>query len=94
MGYYIETSSHKNKDQWLVNNAKATIIREPVEGTHDMIPVVVVNNGPFEAAAIAYSPRELKAFTDPSDMRFRTYLSVPRAEVIRLCPEVEPALKW
>jgi hypothetical protein len=95
MGYYIETASHKNKAQWLRDNAKA--VNAPGErniGTHDMIPVVVVDNGPFEAAAIAYDRNELEVFTDRTDPRPRECLLVPRDEVIKLCPEVEHALKW
>lgn len=94
MGYYIETNGHKGKAKWLVDNAKAVVIREPVDGTADMIPVCVVDNGPFEAAAIAFDSEELACFNDPNDDRFRTWLNVPRAEVLKLCPHVESALKW
>lgn len=94
MGYYIETSSRNDKAKWLVDNAKAMITFAPVAGTAEMIPVCVVDNGAFEAAAIAFDKDELEVFEDPRDERFRMWLSVPRAEVLRLCPHVEPALKW
>ena len=94
MGYYIETGGPKGKAKWLVDNAKAVITPTPVYGTPDMIPVCVVDNEPFEAAAIAFDKDELEVFEDPRDERFRMWLSVPRAEVLRLCPHVEPALKW
>ena len=94
MGYYIETNGRKGKAKWLVDNAKAIVIREPVDGTADMIPVCVVDNGAFEAAGIAFDARELAVFADPNDERERKWLSVPRTEVLKLCPHVEPALKW
>lgn len=94
MGYYIETNGPKGKAKWLVDNAKAVITPAPVAGTADTIPVCVVDNGPFEAAGIAFDENELACFADRNDTRERKWLSVPRAEVIRLCPEVEYALNW
>ncbi len=94
MGYYIETNSPKGKAKWLVDNAKAVRTAEPVAGTAELIPVCVVDNGMFEAAAIAFDSEELSCFNNPTDYRPKTWLSVPRAEVLRLCPHVEPALKW
>lgn len=64
MGYYIETDSHRNKAQFLVDN------------------------GPFEAAGIAFSQRELDAFNRPSDPRPKTWLKVPTKEVLKLQPHV------
>lgn len=91
MGYYIETGSNKNKANWLIINAQAEHGRI---GTKEMIPVVVVDNGPFEAAAIAYNEGELAVFSRASDTRPKTFLLVPRAEIIRLCPKVEDKLNW
>lgn len=36
-----------------------------------MLPVVLVNNGPFTAAAITYSENEYREFTRPDDDRPR-----------------------
>lgn len=47
MGYYIETGSNKGKAKWLRENAKAT--NDQLPGT---IPIVVLDNGAFEAAGI------------------------------------------
>lgn len=93
MGFYIETSSNKNKAQWLVDNAKGTIVNQAVP-THDSIPVVVLDNGLFEAAGIAFDESELAEFTRPQDRRRRTIVMVPRDQVIRYRPEVGRFLKW
>jgi len=87
MGYYIETDSPHNKADWLLKNAKASRTYQP-----NYIPVVVMDNGYFEAAGVAFDKREFDAFTNPSDRRPKTIVYVPRDEVIRLCPFVEPKL--
>lgn len=94
MGYYIETDSATNKAAWLVANARGVIMPGPVPApTPDIIPVVVMHNGYFEAAGIAFNAKELASFAHP-DGRHKEYLLVPREEVIRLCPYVESKLAW
>ena len=41
------------------------------------LPVVLVDNGPFTAAGVAFCESELRAFTDPSDRRPKRYFIVP-----------------
>jgi len=95
MGFYIETNSHKNKAEWLIANAKAVEYNYPMPGNEKYIPVIVINNGVFEAAGIAFNPLELDAFTlSMNDTRPRRYLLIPRSEIIRLKPSVEEHLKW
>jgi len=43
--------------------------------------IVMVDNGFFTAAAIAFDARELKAFTDLDDVRPHRYFFVPREEL-------------
>ena len=93
MGYYIETEAAKNKANWLVDNAGGVIVPRATP-THDSIPVIVCDNGPFEAAGIAYDDAELRAFTDPFDPRPKTIVMVPRTEVVKFCPAVESRLRW
>lgn len=93
MGYYIETGSNKGKANWLRSNAKAISFNRS-QISSDLIPVVVVDNGPFEAAAIAFNSKELDEFLDPDGEREVEKLLVPRMEVIRLCPRVEKRLEW
>jgi hypothetical protein len=40
------------------------------------LPVTLVDNGPFTAAAICYSKEEFEEFTDPNDRRLRMYYLV------------------
>ena len=93
MGYYIETGAAKNKAKWLVEHAGGTIVPRATPA-HDSIPVVVCDNGPFEAAGIAFDAEELRAFTDPFDCRPKTIVMVPRTEVVKFCPAVESRLRW
>lgn len=47
------------------------------------IPVVLVDNGLFTAAAVIYSPSEMKAFLDnPKDKRIRICFFVNREDVL------------
>lgn len=70
------------------------MVLSPTKGNKDEIPVVVLNNGLFEAAGIAFSPGELEEFSRPTDPRPKQFLLVPRVEVIKLCPPVKKALCW
>ena len=42
-----------------------------------MMPVVLLNNGLFTAAGVAYKESELGAFTDPRDIRPKKIYFVP-----------------
>lgn len=71
MGAYINPSD-KTKEVWLTENA--TEIPNGSTITFDglpegQLPVCLVDNGLFTAAGIAFSPRELEAFTGPDDDR-------------------------
>jgi len=93
MGYYIETKSPKNKAASIAAVAGAKLESEPFfDPTGQRVGVCVVDNGPFEAAAICYSEREKVDFTEPSDTRPKQWLSLPRSVAIDLCPRVEGAL--
>lgn len=49
--------------------------------------VVVVNNGPFCAAAVVESERDLRDFTDPSDTRGKIWFSITNAQLADLLEE-------
>jgi hypothetical protein len=70
MGYYIEVEQNKNKAEQIVKLFGGEIVHKP---NFDNIPadkalIVVVNNGPFEAAALAYSRAEFEEFTLPEEI--------------------------
>ena len=81
MGYYINQINGKslparNKAQALINEG-AVKIDEPIEFCENL--VCVVENGPFDAAAYAFSKGEMKNFQIPSDYRLKTWLIVENA---------------
>lgn len=88
MGFYIETGNNKNKADYIVQHHEAAIItqEEAFQTIHepDLAVIVVVNNGPFEAAGFAYCLNELEAFTRPDDPRPKTFLMMDRQKAIEL----------
>ena len=77
MGYYIETKHPLNKASQIVCQHKGEIVPKPLN--FDNIPedkalIVVVQNGMFDAAGYAFDEREFKSFTQPSDLRPKTFI--------------------
>lgn len=93
MGYYAEPPVRTGKAEWLIRNVGAEPISFPeaVEllGQPGEMVIVVLENGPFDAAGWAYSLDELDAFTDPDDSRPRTILRVQEGKVAPYCPWME-----
>jgi len=77
MGCYINT--HAGKEAWLAANATPTNGPGAITETH--VPVCLVDNGMFTAAAVAFDKRELEAFTQPTDFRPKQWFLVERAKV-------------
>lgn len=83
MGYYVNPPN-ESKESFLK--------REGILAPHTKInwedvpegflPVVLVDNGPFTAAGIAYCKSELEAFTAPNDWRPRTIYFVKKEKLI------------
>jgi len=90
VGYYIEAPSNLGKVNFFLNNIPGTKeISRPSKYEGDDSPsvlVVVLGNGAFEAAGIAYSSSEFREFTDIGDPRPRRFLLMPREEVKKLNP--------
>ena len=71
MGWYIESTQNgplpaKGKVTALIQ-AGAVPIDQPFNGGPDII--CVINNGPYEAAAVMVDNQELKRFIHPQDSR-------------------------
>lgn len=95
MGFYIETEDATGKAEWIIKHMDGVRLAKPVynDPADGFITVCVVDNGPFEAAGIAYRPREFEAFTDLRDTRHKEYLRVPADKVYANCPYVKQAIQ-
>lgn len=92
MGIYIETGGDKNKAEWLVHNKEDVSLIMPNEQGEwptwealardypNQVPVCVVDNGPFEAAGVAYDEREYYRFHNP-DGRPKLWLLMKKSDV-------------
>ena len=84
MGYYIETPMNHGKARYIVqhyNGVVATYEEAKVAST-DQGVIVVLDNGPFEAAGFAYDESEFEAFT--SDGRPKSFVILERSLAERL----------
>ena len=93
MGYYINPKD-KSKEQWLKENGTlsnkltcAEVIAKSNPGGSKILPVVLVDNGPFTAAAIAFSEREFEEFATPTDRRSKLYFLVEVEKLMEVCGE-------
>jgi hypothetical protein len=87
MGKYIEVPILKKKAEYLIALHKAETMFDPEYLGGDKVAICVVDNGPFEAAAIAVTPEEFDRFNNPADERPKYWLKMDRKEAIRLCPD-------
>lgn len=94
MGIYINPSN-MSKEQWLAAHFKVKSETAPAAHYNkalDTVTVCLVDNGMFTAAAVAFEPRELEAFTHPSDYRPKVWFQVPVADVAEVLGM--PATEW
>jgi hypothetical protein len=77
MGCYINPRN-QTKEEFLREHGEPT--STPCEVTETHLPVVLVNNGPFTAAGVAYDNREREAFLYP-DPRPKQWFRVSREEL-------------
>jgi len=89
MRYYIQTpGNHHNKARIIAEQHGGTLLAKAPR-TYADIPadkalVCVVDNGPFEAAAVAVDEGEFKVFTDPLEERPRQYVVIDKAKAYEL----------
>jgi hypothetical protein len=93
MGYYIQVPLNTNKAEQLMVLYGA--LKIPTGDYTDvyknaraegLVPVIVVQNPGFDAAAVAYSQREFDEFTAPSDTRRKSIVLMEEKTVLELCP--------
>lgn len=83
MGAYINPMG-ESKESFL--NREGIQLNKPpawADCPYGYLPVVLMDNGPFTAAGIAYAERELRAFTLPDDFRPKKFYFV---EIAKLYP--------
>ena len=87
MGAYIN-SDKMSKEQWLAENATEVSYGDftwkdtPKGG----LPVVLVSNGFFTAAAVCYCEGEFNVFTDPNERRPRRFFYAKEADLHLVAP--------
>jgi hypothetical protein len=96
VGFYIETPIDLGKADWLLKAHPGEVTEWPARDRFDLsyeaareqgiVPVVVVENGPYDACAIAYSEREWEEFISLTDPRPRRILLFPEALIRKLSP--------
>lgn len=87
MGYYIQTPENHGKADYLVREHGAEVVDDVPAWSDDYAIVCVVDNGAFEAAGYAFSPRELMAFAAQDRggyQRPRTWLKMDKAKAQEL----------
>lgn len=90
MGIYVNPQ-HMTKEQWILQNGEEVPFGElppeaPVGPALTRL-VCVVNNGPFNAAAVAFSQDEYKVFREPMDFRPKMWFSVPKHKLLDVTPK-------
>ena len=86
MGCYVNPNT-KSKEDWL-REFEITPVQD-CEITKVMVPVCLINNGPFSAAAVAYKQAEMAAFME-EDGRQKIWFMVPRTRLY----EVSDLKNW
>lgn len=96
MGEYINPKD-MTKEQWLSKHGVCALESEIKMAKHfgksDLIPVCLINNGPFTAAAILYDEREIIEATRADDLRPKSFFLCEGRDLISVCPSVERKLK-
>lgn len=90
MGCYINPPT-MTKEAWLRANATLITADTALKAlTRTTVPVCLVDNGPFTAAAVGFSRDEVEMFSSPRDVRPKRWYSVPRS----LAYQVSDLVNW
>ena len=87
MGLYIESTEEKTNVQWLIDNGTQIQFNafnyDDVQN-NDGVPVCVIDNGHFLAAAICFSEGEMNRFADPLDSRTKFWFIVQKEKLFTI----------
>jgi len=84
MGCYVNPRTETKEAFLLREGSMMQFAPTAADITTDSVPVCLVNNGPFTAAAVAYSANELQAFTPGHDPRPKLWFKVPRTALYQV----------
>ena len=87
MGAYVNPSN-ETKEQFLLREGRSTGNLSWAAVPPDHLPVILMDNGMFTAAGIAYCESELREFTSPTDRRPRRIYYVPTAKLLTVSKEL------
>lgn len=98
MGAYVNPAG-ETKETWLEREGKPILEGEARnffnsdwgDEHKDHLPVCLVQNSAFSAAAVGFSKEEISCFCDPYDRRPRKWYSVP---IDKLLESSDPSLKY
>ena len=90
MGCYVNPKN-ETKEDWLQNNANTIYVYNEFPTWEKVVvmnclPVILVDNGFFTAAAVAYSKQEYEEFTREDDSRGRQVYIVPIDKLKEVSP--------
>ncbi len=82
MGKYIRPKNGESKESWLMYHGRRCHEAPQFDPGSDLIPVCLVDNDLFTAAAICDSSAEHRRFTSPDDYRPKQWWLVPRKSLV------------
>lgn len=88
MGYYINPED-RSKESWLKEYAKQVHKNDLNNLKSGEVAVILMDNGAFTAAGIAFCQQELEAFTSPTDHRLKQFFIASKQDIIDVCPPIE-----
>jgi len=81
MGYYVQTDAVHGKVDYIVKNYGGKVVSQPrnwPDIPEGKAPLIIVNNGLFEAAAYAYNQEEFLDFINPTDRRPKQFVLIDK----------------
>lgn len=84
MGCYINPSTETKETFLQREGSIMQFAPTAADITPDTVPVCLVHNGAFTAAAVAFSAAELRVFSNISDPRPKLWFKVPRTALYQV----------
>jgi len=84
MGAYVNPKGSETKESWLAANAQCLSVREARDHNdfENEFLIVLLDNGSFSAAGIAYSKEEKEVFLDPTDSRPKKFYKASKEKLL------------